>query len=188
MTAVVIVGGMRTGTSLASATVHRLGYQASLAIGAPVPPAWRSDWEDLNLAVRLMMSAEIKPDWFRQYIHDRRTVARLFGFRDISIKSPYLALHWANFRSAFDEDPIVLKCIRSNGRAKSLDAYSFLDKQQSESIDNALDRIEADLVLKYEDAIACPVSYVERIAERLGVEDLDAITAAAKEIGEPTRY
>ena len=189
---VVIVGPMRSGTSMVAEVVHRLGWQVAVAMGAPVPPRWRADWEDLSLSVPVLRGDRPRADWLRGYLDRRRIYSERMGFGGrFALKSPYLALVWYELAAAFGEErPFIIKTERAPADIKrSMADHPSLSRKDQAKILAALVWIEGDLVVRYEDATADPLTFAGTVAAALGVLDDDAtVRAAAALVGPRTEY
>lgn len=186
---VLITGPMRSGTSLVAQIVHRLGWHASPLIGPPIPPSWRSDWEDPNLTLKLLDGLRPSPDWWRSYMNHRRTMSLAFGFKGrFAIKSPYLALVWPRVMEVVT-DPFVIRTYRN---AKEMDDsfmhHPQLQEEHQEAIKKGLRQVRPDIEIGYEWAVEEPKRMVNELAAKLGVEDDQAMAAAVALIHHPTRY
>lgn len=183
---VLILGPMRSGTSLAASMVHRLGFPVSNVIPAPIPPRWRSDYEDSWLTVRLMQRAVV--DW-HEYVAVRRESSELLGFGGrFSIKSPYLAPCWVDVQKAIP-NAFVIKTFRGQDDiAASMHEHPQLSGADQELICRALYEVRADCSLGYEFVCENPQRAAEILAGHLGNADPVAVAAAAALVQEPTRY
>ncbi len=167
--------------------VHRLGFPVSAFIPAPGPPSWRSDWEDANLTMRLMLGLDV--NW-AGYVDERRKLSHAMGFEGrVAIKSPYLALH----RKALDEalgDPQWIFCTRDEEDvARSMLAHPQLKLSDQAKIKRALDRFEETFFqFDYDFALRYPLESVGALAMHLELDDAEAVHAAAALIGSPTEY
>jgi hypothetical protein len=180
MKVVLITGLMRSGTSLAAAIVHRLGFAVATWIPAPAPPAWRSDWEDPFLTQKLM--ARRKIDW-DAYILERKAAASVLGFKGICIKSPYLALYLPELRPRAD---FLLVTEREDKEIEqSMARYPQLSLEDQDEIRSALDGVRPDRTFGLEWARMCPALEVAQLAKYLGVENDYAAIEAATKIIEP---
>lgn len=183
---VLVVGPMRSGGALVAQIVHRLGYMVAVQMPAPIPPAWRSDFEDLELTLRLMRREPV--DW-KIYLENRRSVSRLCGFDGrIAVKSAYLALHWPALLEAAG-DPVVFRTYRSSADMdRSVAAHPQLNLKDREEIRRALQKVRPTAELGYEHLVENPLVAVHSIAHHLGVCDESSIVSAAALVGRPTNY
>lgn len=191
---VLITGLMRSGTSLVAEMVHRLGWQAAVTMGAPIPPAYRSDWEDLGLSLPLVGRERWSAGRLQDYIGRRIDSSRIFGFGGkFALKSPYLVFIWPKLLTALRAldlpDPLVIRTFRrEESVARSLAAHPQLYPDDQELIRGRLHRIHQDMVVGYEDAVADPLAAARALASALGVFDPPTVEAAAALVGLPTRY
>lgn len=186
----IIVGRFRSGTSLVAQLVHRLGFQVSPTIPAPAPPTWRPDWEEPGLTSSLMAGKYPTPDGWRAYLKWRRQVSRATGFEGrIALKSPYLALAWRGLMFVVEEHAMVVRVRRGEeARLASMAAHPALSGHEDRMIGVALEAIEPNLAVSYEDLVVDPLGSVASLAGALGVLDDDAVLAAAALIGPATEY
>jgi hypothetical protein len=181
---VIIVGLMRSGTSLVGSIVHYLGFPVSDIIPAPMPPAWRSDWEDPHLSLRLIAGEKI--NW-ESHLADRRFLSAGLGFDGrVAMKSPYLALH---MQALLEFEPFVIKVVRQGAAIeRSFKAHPHLIRRDQERIRAALATIEADLLVSYDALVEESRFGVARIADALGVTDEEALVRAQALVDLPTEY
>jgi hypothetical protein len=181
---VVILGLMRSGTSLVASLVHYLGFQVADIIPAPMPPAWRSDWEDPHLSLRLVAGERI--DW-KSYLAERRFLSETLGFDGrVAMKSPYLALH---VRALAEIEPFVIKVVRSPlAVERSFKAHPHLIRRDQERIRAALKTVEPDLQVSYDALVADPDFGVDRLAAALDVRAPETIDRACSLVASPTEY
>lgn len=183
---------MRSGTSLVAQIVHRLGFPVSAFIPAPGPPSWRSDWEDVNLTMRLMLGLDV--NW-AGYVDERRKLSHAMGFEGrVAIKSPYLALHHKDLKEAFPDAQWV-KCVRADADIeRSMRAHPALSRAHQKRICAAMEKVGdlSSFEFFYADAMQAPFGSVSELAEYLDFDPYDArpddILAAAALIGQPTEY
>lgn len=181
---VVITGAMRSGTSLVAAIVHHLGFHVAPTIPAPCPPSWRSDWEDPFLTRKLMLDQHV--EW-AGYFEYRRLVASKLGFRGVAVKSPYLALHMDSLERSV-RGMILIKTKREFGREESLLNNPKLSLVNDAQIVAALDKIDEDICIRYEELLGDPDWHVSNLADALGVDDDRMISRAIALVGHPTEY
>lgn len=182
---IAITGLMRSGTSMVAEVVHRLGWQAAPIMACPLPPSWRFDWEEPHLTKRLMLRQPI--NW-KTYIERRLALAERLGFHGIAIKSPYLALRWAEFMLHAPADVFVIKTERTEFNVeRSLEAHPQLSKDDQEEIRAALHGVKADFGVSYESWAYSPYDEVPVLGMELGATEEGWLAAAAL-VGRPTEY
>jgi hypothetical protein len=187
---VFITGAARSGTSLVAAIVHRLGFQIAPTIPAPMPPTWRSDYEDPHFSLALMAGDRPSAEYLRRYLARRRAFSAACGFEGrIALKSPYLVRVWARLLEAAP-DAFTIRVRREDAaRARSLTAQPALMALGHDfSILEGLRSVQAHVDVWYEAIVARPAEFVVRLASLLGVSDHEAIDAAIALVGQPTRY
>lgn len=191
---VVIVGQMRSGTSMVAELVHRLGWHAAVTMGAPAPPSWRTDWEDLELTMTLLQGVNPGVPWLIDYLGRRVEVSERMGFGGrIALKSPYLLFIWDDLFEALDQagfpHPVVIRTYRYDLNVlRSLRAHPQLSEVRQAQIARLASRIAPTVEIGYEAAIERPLWVAVALAQALGVVDDAAIRAAAALVGRPTPY
>jgi hypothetical protein len=177
---------MRSGTSLVAQIVHRLGFQVAPFIPAPMPPSWRSDWEDPRITIDLILGEKI--DW-HEYMRGRAHLSKATGFLGrYAIKSPYLALRYGAISEAAPE-AFWIRCERQEEAVdRSFKAHPQLDDVAQYRIDKALHTFDPHMIVRYEYVLEEPLMAVEQMANTLGVHDVEPIQAAANLVGQPTEY
>ncbi len=186
-----IVGPLRSGTSLVASMVHRLGWCAVSTMGPPIPPSWRADWEDLELSVPLIRGVRPTPEWLAAYIERRRAVSRLCGMGGkVALKSPYLAFIWPTLLEAIEYEPVVVRTYRDEVSMEASRAAHdhLLSADLQRRIRLACREIRPTLEIGYGPAIDYPTRTASALAQALGVTDAVAVAAAAAIVGLPTRY
>lgn len=181
---VLIVGLMRSGTSLVAALVHHLGFQVSPVITSPCPPTWRSDWEDPSATVPLLQGRQV--NW-EKYFLDRRFAAGLMGFNSIAVKSPLLALHMEEIRKV-EPDVFVVCAQREEESVERSRLHTQLPADLQERIREKLLWIGPNFNIHYEDIILDPKGATRALARKLDVDDEEMIARAALQVGKPTEY
>jgi hypothetical protein len=210
--AVAILGPMRSGTAAVSQVVHYLGFNAGVAIHAPVPPAWRSDWEDLELSQalsQLLPLGDDNPDssqrtaalnflatYVRRRMDWRATLEDFTGSPQPgwSMKSPLLALFLDELRAAVsDEEDLRLRtiCVMREPEGLSASWNRTLGKIKDAvntqfGIARALKGQTFTLLVNYDELVLHPQRGVLAIAGALGVDDPEAIERAISVVRQPT--
>lgn len=174
---ILITGLMRSGTSVVSSIVHRLGYQVSLEIPAPAPPKWRSDWEDLYLSMDLMKRKRI--NW-KSYLDDRREISDMLGFLGVAIKSPYLALRYGEISSALEDCTWIVTQRERSYVDRSFAKCPQLSEDDQEKISGSVTHIYPAIVVAYEDLLMDPYAAVASLSKSIdGYSDEESLSAAA---------
>lgn len=183
---VLVTGAMRSGVSLVASMCHRLGFPVTSLLDAPIPPRFRSDWQDPRLTLRLMAREVI--DW-AEYLAQRRRESVALGFDGrVAISSQYLAVYWADVRKAIP-DAFVIKTYRGHDdMAASMRAHPQISEADQELICRALHDVKADCSLGYEFVCENPQTAAEMLARHLGNADPVAVAAAAALVGKSTTY
>lgn len=207
-----IIGPMRSGTSAVSEVVHYLGSSCGTSIAAPVPPSWRSDWEDFELSTSLARLLPMGPqppthaqrlaviDFLARYVkhrmHWHELVSQIPDARQCgwSMKSPLLALVFEEVRAAIlDEEDLRLRVLTVRrspegiagswaGTMANIAGAAFTQAHISEALLN----IKADYVVDYDELVADPERIVPRIANAIGCTDDEAIVRAVQRVRFPT--
>jgi hypothetical protein len=186
VTVVAILGQMRSGTSLLASIVHHLGYPVAIAMCAPIPPKWESDWEDVEFTEKLLPPTTAPTrEWFAGYLARRKVTSAFFGTDGrVAVKCPYLALHWKAFVgavAAHGDDLVVLKTARSQDAIDaSMRALPYLSKDDQAEIRRAQQKITPTMVVQYEDLVEEGKPLVREIAEVLDVHSDSAVSLAAR--------
>ncbi len=197
---VLITGQLRSGTSCVAEIVHNLGVPVAFSILAPVPPTYRPDWEDADLAlalVPLMLGRQMRDPlaFLKANFAGRVQHARRFWNSDrFATKSPVLALIWDDVLRACHPygKPIVLMTSRDQDDIDTSVRRSFLPSlvdaafTTNRRIRAALETIEYDHFCPYESTVEEPEAAVFYIAGALGISDPERIAAAVACIKEPT--
>ncbi len=191
---VVVVGAMRSGTSLVAGLCHRLGFHAGRFFFAPHPPTWRLDWQDQELSMKLVARDWPTLDWWHSYIEKRRVLSERVGFGGrIVLNCQWLALCWDDLIEVLEaewEHPMTIRTYRDGeGLARSMDGNPALKQADQDEIVAALyRRVAPHFEISYDFLVDDPEHVVRILAERLGVEDPDAVKAAVAMVGKPTEY
>lgn len=127
---VIVVGLMRTGTSLVSAQLHKLGIPMGTSMRFPIPgERGQIDYEDIELTDCCL--AALKGDirkarlrlFFNRYIKDRSKNNEIWG-----VKSPFLLPYVEMFK---EESPHPVKVILT--RRNVDDTFESIQRQTSSS-------------------------------------------------------
>lgn len=185
----VIVGPMRSGTSLVASVVHRLGWHAGVRMYAPMPPTWRLDYEEPELSERLVRRDWPDQVWWIEYLAMRAEWSHALGFGGrFLLKCPHLALCWPMVLNEV-ENPLVFRTYRDRADTdRSMAAHPAMKESDQEEIRVALRKIAPDSEIGYEWATEYPERFVRLVAGHLGVEDDAAIQGAVATVGQPNRY
>lgn len=209
-----IVGPMRAGTSAVSQVVHYLGFNAGQTIHAPIPPTWRSDWEDVELAKALSALLPLGDDlpnsrqktamieFLAGYVEHRRRWADLVGeacgkpLPGWSLKSPLLTFFLDELRAVIaDEEDLRLRtlCVMRSERGISRSWESTMAKIEGAErtqfgILRELGRQETPFtyIVDYDKLVAKPKEGVLAIAAALDVDNQEAIERAIAVVRQPT--
>lgn len=185
MSVVFVTGEMRSGTSMVAEVLNRLGWQAGITIMCPQPPSWRSDWEDVPLAVALLRGSRPTVEEWRDYIATRGIMARRIRYTGgVCIKSPYLALCLDELKRACPEGVWV----RTERDCAEVDAsmaeHYWLSQEDQAKIRTALPYVPVPRhVVRYGHA----AEDLRALAKALGVVDDVTIEAAVGLIQAPRR-
>lgn len=191
---VVVVGPLRGGCSLVTGICHRLGFHAGLTFIAPHPPTWRLDYQEVELSVRLVERRWPTLDWWHLYIEKRRALSQRVGFGGrVVLNCQWLALCWDALIEALEaewEHPLTIRTYRDGeGLARSMAAHPLLKQADQDEIVAALyRRVSPEFEISYDFLVDDPEQVVRILAERLGVEDAEAVKAAVAMVGKPTEY
>jgi hypothetical protein len=209
---VLITGPMRSGTAAVSQVVHYLGFNAGVAIHAPAPPAWRSDWEDFELAnalIQLCPMGDSDPtssqrtaalNFFANYVRRRMDwLSALQEFSGVelpgwSMKSPLLALFMDEARAAIGDEPDLrlrtIEVVRdTDGMAASWNRTLSRIEGAADTqwgIMRAVAKEQFTLRVDYDELVAHPDRGVLAIAGALDVNDEAAIGRAKSVVKRPT--
>ena len=187
---ILVTGPMRSGNAMVAQVLHRMGYMASPLINAPIPPSWRSDYEDEDLALRMMSGERPSVDSWRIYLNQRQTVSLVLGFQGrYAVTGPYLSLGWDRLLEAMPVKPFVIQTRRrAEDVEASMAAHPRLSKEDQGQIKACCKKIKPDFWAVYEAAVDDPKRWCSSLARTLGVEDDRAVAAAAALIEKPTVY
>ena len=188
---ILVTGPLRSRNALGAQVPDRRGYMASPLINAPLPPSWRSDWEDEDLALRMMRGERLSVDSWRIYLNQRQTVSLVLGFQGrYALTGPYLSLDWTRLLEALEPaKPFVIQTRRRAADvAASMEAHKQLSGSDQKEIAAACKKIKPDFWASYEGAVDDPKRWCASLAKTLmGVDDR-SVAAAAALIGPATSY
>lgn len=138
---VIITGEMRSGTSLCAQLLHHLGFFAGLYLTCPIPPRWRSDWEDPWAVDLVAHEKPIGEDFFKKWALSKKKMSERMGFGGkILLKSPFIALHLNHAMGALPKAFVIVTKRDAREIEKSLKAHPWLDPEDNVKIRTALAR------------------------------------------------
>jgi len=210
---VIVVGRMRSGTSAVGEVLHQMGCLMGTWFTAPIPPNWRSDWEDKDLNDIVFMRAPFGTDKpagvpnqkvyedFSPYLEKRKahidTLAKVRGWRApcYGVKQPFLLFFLPQFVEAVKRvglEPMVIYSRRPDWQVDgSADLTTNLKKGGPESqaaLTKIMDTYEPDYSVEYDALIADPDTEVRNLARVVGIDEEAYIQAGVQSVKVPTSH
>lgn len=185
---VLVVGAPRSGTSMVAQVVNRLGWHVGASVPPPIPPTWRSDFEDFDFSMRLARGERPSAPEIGRYLFSRLDLAVALGFPGgrFMLKSPLLALVWPQLTSELKRLSFTWRTISvwrqfSEREESRLAGPPGLAVEVCQEVVRAMECwVVPDLEIAYRKATEDPVVAVRALASVLSVDDDAAVAEAAK--------
>jgi hypothetical protein len=179
---IVVLGGMRSGSSALAKVLHQLGVTMGAAMAMPIPCIPQEDYEDALLGTMVLGAPTAGELGF--YIESRRTQYQLDRkqydlVQDFGVKVVALSLHWNAWCEAAEAQGEPLRVIRAERPEADMDASlvrcskalapkhrdAWLARMRGiqERILKALAPIRVDLVIDHDEHQARPYEVREQL-------------------------
>lgn len=172
---VVVVGVMRSGTSLVSRQLHRLGVPMGTTMRFPLPTSvCQEDWEDVEFTD--LMLAYLTEKMGEKEVRDRiRAYGRKRGKSAVwGVKSPFLLPYVTLFKESVEDEVRVVQTRRSIPETfESIERQLIIPpaieavKELQRMLIPALDNVQPDLVIDIEESWASPETVKSKLQDLL---------------------
>lgn len=172
---IVVTGLMRSGTTLVSRQLHRMGVPMGTTMRFPLPTeVCQEDWEDIEFTDLMLdrMTGKTADSWLNCQVRgyaQKRSVVPVWG-----VKSPFLLPYVNLFKEAVDDEVRVVQTRRSIPDTFESMERQLINPQTLESVKAlqrmlipALDNVQPDLVIDIEESWASPDSVKSKLQDLL---------------------
>ncbi len=192
---IVVLGGVRSGSSVVARMLHNLGVVMGSAQAFPLPGMWHDDFEDFAIArgtTEAFTTGRMpKVRWFEEYIDSRlghcEAMRGLYPehIQGCGVKGQLLGLYYDQMRRAADRSGTRLRLVvavrepedveasiarvSAEVRADARQAWFEQMCAMNERIVQAINGLESTVRVRFAERKADPKATAERLCARLGL-------------------